>query len=179
MMYLTKDTFDWFLQKAMLHCRRKNSDGRGGSDKEKRSRWLRRLELQYTRGKTVRSGGHQDRATSYWHGNRPHHTRMAVIIMATPAVSAEGPASGKQGCPEWHAEEMGGKQMRRTKGASRSRDRGIRCVREEGGRRRRTGKMRDTEQQERGRWRERWCLLNVSEPREQMRKHYLSLSLNH
>lgn len=33
--------------------------------------------------------------------------------------------------------------MRRTKGAFRSRDRGIRCVREGGGRRRR-GKMRDT-----------------------------------
>lgn len=48
----------------------------------------------------VRSGGHQDRATSYRHGNQPRHTRMAIIIMATPAMRAEAPASGKQGCPE-------------------------------------------------------------------------------
>lgn len=134
----------------IFHCRRKNSEGRGGADKEKRSRWLRRLELEYAIGKTVRSGGHQDRATSYRHGNRPRHTRTAIIIMATPGMRAEAPASGKQGCPEWHAEETGEKQMRRTKGAFRSGDGGIRCAGEEGGRRRRTGKMRGAKQQRGG-----------------------------
>lgn len=40
--------------------------------------------------------------------------------------------------------------MRRTKGASRSGDGGIRCVREEGGRQRRTGKMRDEKKDDGG-----------------------------
>lgn len=68
------------------------------------------------------------------------HAHMA-IVMTTPEMRT--PTSGKQGCPEQPAKEMGGKQMRRTKGASRSRDRGIRCAAEEGRRRAGGGKMKE------------------------------------
>lgn len=46
----------------------------------------------------------------------------AAIAMTTPGDD-EDPTSGKQGCPERRAEEADEKQTRRTKGASRSRDR--------------------------------------------------------
>lgn len=63
-----------------------NSEGcGGGGDKKRHGRWLRRLELEYTRGKTVRSGGHKSCATSDRHSNRSHrsdegHAHMAIAM---------------------------------------------------------------------------------------------------
>ena len=74
----------------IFHCGGENSEGGGGGDKERRSRWLRRLELEYTRGKTVRSGGHKGCATSDRHGNRSLRSdedcAHMAIVMTTPVM---------------------------------------------------------------------------------------------
>lgn len=161
--------FEWRLYTIpwpIFQCIKTNSEGCGGGDKEYSSRWFRRLELQYTRGKTERSGGYQgcdpwDRHSNWahcYHGDRSHgHCH--------DNAGDESPTSGKQGCPERRVDGMSEKQMRRTKGASRSRDSRIRCVRGGGWRGQKVGegKMKDAEQKgkKNGWQRERLCLLNV------------------
>lgn len=71
---------------------------------------------------------HQGCATSDRHGNRPHcsdedHAHMA-IVMTTPVMRTPHQVNKVALNDVWKRRVE--KQMRRTKGASRSRDRGIR-----------------------------------------------------
>lgn len=125
----------------MCHFRRKTSKGHGGGDTEKRSRWLKRLELEYTRGKTrvrqrpsgvchfisARQPAPPHSCDRHYHGNPCDRTRGSLHQVNKAALNDM-------------QEEKGEKQMRRTKGASRARERVIRCVREEGGTQRRMGR---------------------------------------
>lgn len=150
----------------VFHCRKTNSEGRDGGDKEKRSRWL------YGIPNIIRIYKREN--SEKWRPSRLCHFRSArqpaPLLWRRPRShghrhdnpSDENPTSGKQGCPEWHAVETGEKQMRRTKGASRSRDRGIRCVREEGVRQGGEEKWKTPRKKKKQGWRrERSCLLNV------------------
>lgn len=168
----------------IFHCRRKNSEGRGGGDKEKRSRWLRRLELEYARGKTVRSGGHQDCATSYRHGNRPYRTRRGHHYHGNPCDESRGPlhqvnkAALNDMRKRREKNKWGGQRVllgREMEGL----DVWGRRVGDGGGREKWEMANKKKKLEKKGWWRERSCLLNVAVPREQTQKHHLPGSRNH
>lgn len=93
----------------IFHCRKTNSEGHGGGDKEKRSRWL------YGIPNIIRIYKREN--SEKWRPSRLCHFRSArqpaPLLWRRPRSHGhrhdnpgdENPTSGKQGCPEWHAVE--------------------------------------------------------------------------
>lgn len=81
--------------------------------------------LNIQEGKQVRSGGHQDGATTNRHGNQPQSLSHGCRHHGNPWDASRGSPH--------QVNKAALNEMRRTKGAPRSRDGRIACVREEGG----------------------------------------------